>query len=136
MVARILVVETNSTALKLFQLFAQTHDLDCVGCQTYDQAKSLLLSGEVFSIVFMDWRQPFMDRLEFLRLIRKIDQATERETPVIGMSVQFTYLDRPRCLHAGMNDFFRKPFTGIQLRSMVRKWQQADPNHPGEQAVG
>jgi HPt (histidine-containing phosphotransfer) domain-containing protein len=48
--------------------------------------------------------------------------ATERQVPIVALTANALEGDRTRCLAAGMNDYLAKPYTRVQLETVVRRW--------------
>jgi signal transduction histidine kinase/CheY-like chemotaxis protein len=72
-----------------------------------------------FAMVFMDVSMPEMDGYEATRKIRAMGYT---HLPIIALTAHAITGERERCVAAGMNDFFTKPFELHELEQIVRKW--------------
>lgn len=75
---------------------------------------------EQFDLVLMDIEMPIMDGLEATRRIRADERQNGRQhVPIMAMTANASKDDEARCLSAGMDGFFTKPFTAEKLRSAL-----------------
>ena len=91
-----------------------------------------------FDVVLMDCQMPVLDGYTLPRgRIRELWRSaarTARRTPVIAVTANALAGDREKCLEAGMDDFLAKPYTLLELRSILARWLSA-ANRPGMQPV-
>lgn len=71
-----------------------------------------------YDLIFMDYRMPVMDGLEATKNLRKSGFTA----PIIALTAGTTSNERERCIDAGMNDILTKPYRGVQLIEMIKKW--------------
>ncbi len=76
-------------------------------------------SGQPFAMVFMDVSMPHIDGYEATRKIRAMGYTN---LPIIALTAHAIKSERDRCIAAGMNDFFTKPFDLQELEQIMRKW--------------
>jgi CheY-like chemotaxis protein len=74
-----------------------------------------------YDVVLMDMQMPNLDGLAAAREIRAGEAAGER-VPIVAMTANILEEDRRRCVEAGMDDYFAKPFTPAALIAKVGRW--------------
>ena len=70
-----------------------------------------------FDVVLMDMQMPVMDGLTATRTLRQ--QRDASELPIVAMTANAMDSDRLACLDAGMNDYVVKPFSLVQLITVL-----------------
>ena len=81
-----------------------------------------LLSEERFDLVLMDCQMPDMDGFEATTEIRKLNDRTLAEVPIVALTADAQGETREACLATGMDDFLTKPFTMDQIKELIAKW--------------
>ncbi len=77
--------------------------------------------------VLMDLQMPDMSGFQTTRALRRREQDAEQpRTPIIALTAHARPEDRVACLHAGMDDYLRKPLDFGELAEVLRKWVGAD----------
>jgi PAS domain S-box-containing protein len=71
-----------------------------------------------YDVILMDVHMPNMDGCEATHHLRRKGCLT----PVIALTADVANEDRVKCLKAGMNEFFSKPFSRETLFAVVAKW--------------
>ena len=91
---------------------------------------------ERYDLVLMDMQMPRLDGLSATREIRAKERAGAH-LPIIAMTANAMKEDRRRCLEAGMDDYFSKPFRPALLIEKVARWidRCAAPVAPAEAAA-
>jgi len=84
-------------------------------------------TASVPDIVLMDISMPEMDGIEATAKIRKIQEASNRHIPIIGVTAHALKEDRQRCLDAGMDDYLSKPVKIEPLSTILKKWTAFTP---------
>ena len=81
-----------------------------------------------FDLVLMDCQMPVMDGFTATRVIRgqAAPTTTDRRVPIVALTANAMQKDRDACLEAGMDDFLAKPFSGEQLRAVLKRWLGMD----------
>jgi len=74
-----------------------------------------------YDVVLMDIEMPFMDGVEATREIRKLDDRSKANIPIIALTANAIKGKREEYLAAGMNDFITKPFSEQQLTEALNK---------------
>ena len=73
-----------------------------------------------FDIVLMDCRMPEMDGYDAARAIRQWEeQHGQARIPIAALTANALQGDRQACLDAGMDDYLSKPFTKVQLGTVI-----------------
>jgi len=75
-----------------------------------------------YDLVFMDCHLPEIDGYEVTRILRQLEKATGRHTPVIAITASAMKGDAERCLEAGMDGYLSKPVSFDQLKLTLRQW--------------
>lgn len=125
--------------------------LESLGCRVdvaSDGEEALeALSRNSYDLVFMDCQMPKMDGYQATRAIREREAASyanrtrnfEREIqdkdigtriphiPIAALTAHAMEGDRERCLEAGMDDYMSKPFTKVQMITMLNRWLSHQP---------
>ena len=87
------------------------------------------MKKNAYDFILMDCQMPEMDGYKATRLVR--DQSTgalDPAVPIIAMTAHAMAGDREKCLEAGMNDYIAKPFKLNQLRSIIKRWKNKNPD--------
>lgn len=77
---------------------------------------------EQYELILMDCRMPVCDGYEATEAIRAMQARTGKRVPIVGVTACAMEGDRERCLAAGMDDFFTKPLSLDDFRSLLRRW--------------
>ena len=72
-----------------------------------------------FDVVLMDMQMPVMDGLTATRTLRQQHDACA--LPIVAMTANAMDSDRLACLDAGMNDHVVKPFSLLQLTTVLQR---------------
>jgi two-component system, sensor histidine kinase len=104
--------------------------LENLGYRTESAANGMLaleaVSEATYAAVLMDCQMPVMDGLTATAEIRRREAKTGGERlAIIALTANAMQGNRERCLSAGMDDFLSKPFTQVELGSVLKKWVPA-----------
>lgn len=117
--AKILLVEDDAInqEVALFYLEEVEFQIDVAedGEQAYHKAQE-----KQYDLILMDMQMPKMNGIESTKLIRA--DSKNINTPIIAMTANAFSDDRQRCIEAGMNDHFAKPFQPDQLYQLILTW--------------
>ena len=75
--------------------------------------------SEVFDCILMDIQMPEMDGLAAVRMIRQLEEGSDRHVPIIAMTAHAGRDDRETCLQAGMDDYIAKPINAVELFTIL-----------------
>jgi signal transduction histidine kinase/DNA-binding NarL/FixJ family response regulator len=86
-----------------------------------------------YDLVLMDAQMPEMDGLDATRNIRKMDDTSKKNIPILALTASVHKADIDKCLHAGMNAFVPKPFTPDELLGAISKFYHNDNPTPADE---
>jgi len=116
--------------------------LENLGYRTESAGNGMLaleaVSEASYAAVLMDCQMPVMDGLTATAEIRRREAKTGgARLAIIALTANAMEGNRERCLAAGMDDFLTKPFTQLELATMLKKWAPAGASaERGEAAPG
>lgn len=120
-IPRVLLAEDNpvnqEVALTMLELLGCQVEVADNGCEALEALKR-----EDFDLVLMDCQMPEMDGFEATEEIRRLEENTDRYTPIVALTANALKGDREKCLAVGMDDYISKPFGMDQLSNMLRNW--------------
>lgn len=116
--ARILVAEDNAVNTKVLTRLLEQMGHHVVSAAHGEEAVQWALREE-FDLILMDCQMPVLDGYEATRKIRCSQGPKVR---IIAVTAHASQVDRQRCLDAGMNDYFIKPFTPAELETRIPQW--------------
>lgn len=112
-------------------------DSRCRVLEAHDGRMALsIVRRESPDLILLDWMMPGMSGLDFVEVLRK-DAATAR-IPVIMLTARGQEKDREQALLAGCEHFLVKPFSPLELLSLVRsvlERKSASPKHEAVEGV-
>jgi signal transduction histidine kinase/DNA-binding response OmpR family regulator/HPt (histidine-containing phosphotransfer) domain-containing protein len=124
--ANVLLVEDN--AVNREYAVALLTDLGCRVTEATNGREGVgaWLQGN-FDLVLMDCQMPSMDGFEAVRIIRRHERETPREshlarTPIVALTANALEGERQRCLAADFDDYLAKPFREFELEALVYAW--------------
>ncbi|MBF0293810.1 MAG: response regulator [Magnetococcales bacterium] len=119
--ARVLVVDDDPINQTLLRMMMKRYALRIEVANNGRQAVDLVTSRG-FDLVFMDCQMPEMDGYAATRLIRKLEPADKRRTPIVALTGNAAPGEREKCLAAGMDEHLVKPVSVQALRLALRHW--------------
>jgi CheY-like chemotaxis protein len=75
-----------------------------------------------YALVLMDCRMPGMDGFQAAVAIRRLEAGKSRHTPIIAITAGTSYLEKEKCLDAGMDDYLGKPVLLDALSEALARW--------------
>jgi TMAO reductase system sensor TorS len=122
---RILVVEDNAVNREV-----AVGMLENLGYRTESAGNGMLaleaVSEASYAAVLMDCQMPVMDGLTATAEIRRREATSgDARLVIVALAANAMEGNRDRCLAAGMDDFLTKPFTQLELSSLLGKWLPA-----------
>ncbi|PLK47208.1 PAS domain S-box protein [Uliginosibacterium sp. TH139] len=120
---RVLVVEDNSTNLKVVTAMLATLGVAPEHAGNGREACDMACGGQAFDLILMDCQMPVMDGFEAARQIRAYEQNQGlAPVPIIATTAGAFSEDQLQCIEAGMSDFIAKPLDYAKLVDMLKKW--------------
>ncbi len=116
--AKVLVVEDNKINLMVVvKMLQKAH----VRVTTAENGVIALekMAAEDFDMVLMDIQMPVMDGYRCTSEIRKMDDQTKRETPIVALTASPYLTETEKAKLFGMNDYIGKPFSAEELMDKV-----------------
>lgn len=118
MAERILIVDDNSTNLKLVTYLMQQHGYDVATAADADDALVSIRTSRP-DLILMDIQLPGLDGLELTRRL-KADPVTE-PIVIIALTAYAMKGDKEKALEAGCSDYVTKPIDTRTLPQIVAK---------------
>jgi len=115
---KILVVEDNAVNRKLAVALLKRRNHEIVVANNGREGVEAHARG-VFDVVLMDVQMPEMGGFEATAIIRQMELASGRHSPIIAMTARAMKGDRERCLEAGMDDYVAKPINPEALYAAI-----------------
>lgn len=131
--ARILVAEDSpvnrEVAVGMLELLGYQVEMAENGRQAME-----LAARSHFDLALMDCQMPEMDGLTATGEIRRHEASSgQQRLTIIALTANAMQGDREQCLAAGMDDYLTKPYTQVQLQTIVQKW--LDRKAPGQNST-
>lgn len=126
-VARVLVVEDNTTNQRLAQLQLSKLGIKNVSVARTGADALMALAGArrmgaPYTLILMDCQMPDMDGFETTRALRALEQADGRRVPIVAITANVMPGAREACLAAGMDDYLSKPVRLNMLQRVLARW--------------
>jgi two-component system, sensor histidine kinase and response regulator len=80
------------------------------------------LEAKNFDVVLMDLQMPEMDGFEATAAIRRMEQTTGTQVPIVAMTAHAMKSDRERCLNTGMSGYISKPIQAQELIELTESF--------------
>lgn len=123
---RILIVEESDiNRLLAAHLFTQAGYIAETVTNGHDAVDAF--RRQPYALILMDCRLSDFPHFMATRMIRLQEEqrAAGRQVPIIGLTAFAPPGFHERCLNAGMDDCFTKPFREETMRQIVRRWLPA-----------
>ncbi len=117
----ILLAEDDDASRMLIEIVAIKKGWQVISAKNGKEAVALFTKHS-FDIVFMDIQMPVMNGYMATGLIRALEKATDKHTPIIALTAYSIKGDREKCLQEGMDDYLSKPVNLGEFNEMVLKW--------------
>lgn len=113
---KVLIVEDNELNQVLASVMLE--ELGCESLVANNGVEALkALEKESFDVILMDVHMPVMDGYEASENIR---QNLKLSIPIIGLTANVDKNDIVKCIKVGMNDYLGKPYTKLQLYTVIK----------------
>ena len=77
-------------------------------------------------VICMDISMPVLNGHEATQEIRKMEEGSDRHTPIIGVTAHAIKGDMEKCFEAGMDDYLSKPVSPDRLEEKIFLWLDAN----------
>ena len=114
----VLIAEDNPVNVMLMKKLFSKWKLSPVFAENGAIAVERVQYGN-FDIVLMDLQMPVMDGFEAATEIRKLNDKTKANIPIIALTASALFDIRERIIAAGMNDYVSKPFKPEELKEKM-----------------
>jgi signal transduction histidine kinase/CheY-like chemotaxis protein len=124
--ARILVAEDNAVNQEVVRAILENLSCEVVVSNNGVEALDALTRAE-FDLVFMDCQMPEMDGFEAVAHFRRgastrFPFVNSSRLPIVALTANALVGDAERCLAAGFDDYLSKPYTTLQIATLIGKW--------------
>jgi PAS domain S-box-containing protein len=116
----VLLVEDDYVSGMLIRKLCEKKDINIKIAISGNEAIEIL-KNESFNIIFMDVQMPDMSGYETTKIIRRIEEAHHKHTPIIATTAYALLGDREKCIKAGMDDYIEKPINSEKFYSLIAK---------------
>ncbi len=123
--ASVLVVDDNSSNLKIVQLFLKRSHIEPELCDGGLKAIELCKQKR-YDLILLDHMMPDPDGIKTLGIIKSDTASRNKETPVIVLTANAIAGSRQTYLDAGFADYLTKPIDSALLEQTVRKYLPED----------
>ncbi len=117
--AHVLLVEDDKLNQVVAQRLLESYGVQVTLAENGQEALEAV-KCQSFDLVLMDIQMPELDGYQAAAEIRKDERF--KNLPVIAMTAHATVDEREKCLAAGMDDHFPKPFKPEELRQLLIQW--------------
>lgn len=121
---KILVVDDNTTNVRLMRVVLETEKYEVYEALDADQAVKLL-ENLVPDLILMDITMPGMDGLTLTRRLKADPRL--KTVPIVAVSSLAMKGDDQKALAAGCDAYITKPIDTRQLPAQVLQWLGKDP---------
>jgi two-component system CheB/CheR fusion protein len=115
---RVLLADDNAINRLLVQTVLAQHNVKITTVENGREAFESVKQYE-FDIILMDIMMPEMDGYEATQAIRRLDDASKKDIPIIALTAVVTNSVAVKCSEMGMNGYISKPFDSNELYRMM-----------------
>ncbi|MEA2784319.1 MAG: hypothetical protein QOF71_423 [Candidatus Eremiobacteraeota bacterium] len=116
---RVLVADDDPEICTLIKTILGRGDYDVTSCSDAESALVHIGKDEPYDLLISDFMLPGISGIDLITQLRQ-NRATAR-IPIVMISGHNNYAMDERAKSAGANAFLNKPFTVVQLRTIVRE---------------
>ncbi len=126
---RVLLAEDNDINRKVAYMKLKAIGCDVTTAVNGEEAVHLC-EQTTFDLIFMDLQMPLLNGIEAAtRILQPLGQgmppnehpADNLRTPIIALTAHSSFIERKKCVDAGMVDYITKPFKTSELRDALLK---------------
>lgn len=116
---RVMVIDDDLTILSMIKAIFEREGAEVFEASDGNIAVNLINTMEPPDIVILDIMLPYMDGMQILQKIRKLDSW--KEVPVVMLTAKTSEEETVKALEAGANEYIKKPFNSRELLIRVKK---------------
>ncbi len=121
--ARILVAEDQIINMKIITQLLQKKGWEVIAAENGKIAVEIFEQNkDNIDVILMDIQMPEMDGFMATKSIRKIEEESSKQTPILAMTAFAMKGDKEKCLDAGMDYYISKPINPIELYKVIEKY--------------
>lgn len=123
---RVLLVEDNlfnqKVAIGMLKRLGVQADVANHGQEALDKVQQ-----QPYRLILMDCQMPILDGYQATAAIRKLEtEGVLSQQIIIAMTANAMEGDREKCITAGMDDYFSKPYKLDMLSELLQRWGQLE----------
>ncbi len=115
---RILIADDDPAILRLVKAIVEKEGFDAITARDGKEAYKILQAGEPFVAAILDVVMPYIQGTELVRYMQS--EKRHMKIPVIMMTAEQNARLSSDSFAAGAVAFLPKPFTNVQLQTMLR----------------
>lgn len=119
--AKILVVDDVETNRIVVKELLRVTDINVEVASSGEMCLELMKNNR-YDLVLLDHMMPGMDGIETLKLIRKMENSLNKDTPVIAMTANAVLGAKSMYLSEGFDDYISKPIGYIELENLIKRY--------------
>lgn len=116
---KVLVAEDSSVIQNLTKKILTLQNYQITAVKNGEQVLQKL-KEEAFDLILMDINMPVMDGIECAKQVRKIDDPSKKDIPIVAITGNARNYSMEEFKANGINDFIPKPLNFDQLVEKVR----------------
>lgn len=126
----LLVAEDNQLNYEVAEGILSIYGVKCDHAVNGEECVKMLENSRpgTYQAVLMDMQMPVMSGIEATQAIRKMDSQYARNIPIIGLTANAFESDVEKCLCAGMDAHFSKPFHADRMLAKITELINAKKN--------
>jgi len=118
---KILIAEDDEVTEKFLSIAVQKFGKEIIKVKTGIDAVEVCCNNPDIDLVLMDIKMPEMDGYEAIRQIRLFNP----NIVIIAQTAFILNFDSENAMSAGCNDYITKPYSELELYSLIEKWFNA-----------
>ncbi len=127
---RVLIADDDPAILWLVRMLVEAEGFAAVTAMDGKEAYRILQSGPDVVIAIVDVMMPYINGTELLRFMQTDERF--KKIPVIMMTAEQSPKLPSKSFAAGAVAFLPKPFTNMQMRTMLRTFGQQSGSYPAK----
>ena len=124
----LLVAEDNQLNYEVAEVILSLYGVKCDHAANGKECVEMIEKTEAgtYDAVLMDMQMPVMSGIEATVAIRNLNSEYAKHIPIIGLTANAFETDVKKCLDAGMNAHFSKPFHANKLLEKISELMKTD----------